>query len=123
MVQVFCFAGKSDNSTPKLFVMEVGRDKSQGDVFKLKPQDIPFPPEAKTDFPVQMQVSPKHDVIYMITKFGFLYLFDIHSGFPLFRHRVSQQAIFVVCPHKATNGILGISAGGKHKIFFAAVKR
>ena len=85
--QVFVFAEKKPMQKPKLFVMEVGKARGQG--FKLKPTDIPFPNEAAQDIPIAMQVSKKHDVCYMITKFGFLYLFDIHTGTALFRNRVS----------------------------------
>jgi clathrin heavy chain len=109
--QVLCFAGKKGEAPHQLFIMEVGRDKdAPGGVFRLPPTAIPFPADAPNDFPVSMQVSTKHDIVYMITKFGFLYLFDIHTGKPLFRTRVSTETIFVTCPHDSTNGVLGITA-------------
>lgn len=42
-----------------------------------------------------MQVGPKHDIIFMITKMGYLFLFDIHSGKALYRAKISEQTIFV----------------------------
>ena len=89
--------------------MEVGRDRSAGNVFKLDPQDIPFPADAGQDFPVSMTASAKHDVIFMISKYGFLYLFDVHTGTTLFRNRVSPDPIFATTIHTATNGILGVT--------------
>jgi clathrin heavy chain len=109
--QVFCFAEMKPGSAPKLFVMELGRDPAQGPGFKIAPQDIPFPPDAAGDFPVSMQVSSKHDILFMMTKMGYLFLFDLHSGTCLFRKRVSPDPVFATCPHTATNGILGITAG------------
>eukprot|EP00941_MAST-03F_sp_MAST-3F-sp1_P002042 g2042.t1 len=106
---VFVFAEKKPSQKPKLFVMEVGKEKGQG--FKLKPTDIPFPSEAGDDFPVSMQVSTKHDIVYMITKFGFLYLFDIHTGTPIFRNRVAMDPVFVTTAQRSNNGILGVTAG------------
>ena len=41
------------------------------------------------------QVSPKHDIIFMITKMGYLFMFDIHSGKALYRAKISEQTIFV----------------------------
>jgi clathrin heavy chain len=38
--------------------------------FVKKAVDIYFPPEATNDFPVTMQVSKKHDIIYFITKYA-----------------------------------------------------
>ena len=93
----------------QLFIMEVGRDKSAGNVFKLDPQNIPFPADADQDFPVSMTASAKHDVIFMISKYGFLYLFDVHTGTTIFRNRVSPDPIFATTVHTATNGILGVT--------------
>lgn len=41
------------------------------------------------------KVGPKHDIIFMITKMGFLFLFDIYSGKALYRAKISDQTIFV----------------------------
>ena len=108
---IFCFVEKKAGSAPKLFVMEVGRQPgAPGQMFKLAPRDIPFPPEAAQDFPVSLLVSPKHDVLYLVTKLGYLYLFDVHTGTPLYRNRVSADVIFVTCPDTAASGILGVTA-------------
>lgn len=45
------------------------------------------------------QVGPKHDIIFMITKMGYLFLFDIHSGKALYRAKISEQTIFVTTTH------------------------
>ena len=45
--------------------------------------------------PCLAQVSPKHDIIFMITKMGYLFMFDIHSGKALYRAKISEQTIFV----------------------------
>ncbi len=109
--QVLIFTGRKDGGPHQLFVMEVGREKdAPGGTFRLTPSAIPFPPEATTDFPVSMQVSAKHDIVFMITKFGLFFMFDVHTGKALFRTRISQDTIFATCPHAETNGILGITA-------------
>mmetsp|Transcript_15803 Transcript_15803/g.20869 ORF Transcript_15803/g.20869 Transcript_15803/m.20869 type:complete len:1733 (+) Transcript_15803:212-5410(+) len=112
LAQVLCFTEKkADSPQFKLFVMEVGRDKNApGGVFRLQPQDIPMPREAPNDFPVAMQLGTKHDVLYMITKMGYLFMFDVHSGKALYRAKISNETIFVTCPHVFTGGILGVTA-------------
>ncbi|CAB1109928.1 unnamed protein product [Ectocarpus sp. CCAP 1310/34] len=109
--QVLCFEEKKVDSPAKLYVMEVGRDKdAPGGVFRLSPQQIPNAADAPNDFPVAMQVSPKHDIIFMITKMGYLFMFDIHCGKALYRAKISEQTIFVTTTQDATGGIVGITA-------------
>lgn len=112
--QVLCFAGTKGGGPQQLFIMEVGRDKdAPGGVFRLAPQGIPMAAEAAADFPVSMHIAPEDDVIYMITKMGFLFLFDVHTGKALVRNRVCQDTIFTTCPQSATNGMLGLTRKGQ----------
>jgi len=112
VAQVLCFTEKkADSPQYKLFVMEVGRDKdAPGGVFRLQPQPIPMPAEAPNDFPVAMQVGTKHELLYMITKMGYLFMFDIHSGKPLYRAKITNETIFVTTEHTSTGGMLGVTA-------------
>lgn len=55
------------------------------------PYGIYSPPDGR----MPVQVGPKHDIIFMITKMGYLFLFDIHSGKALYRAKISEQTIFV----------------------------
>lgn len=112
--QVLVFAGTKGDGPNQLFVMEVGRDKdAPGGVFRLPPQAIPFAADAQNDFPVSMQVTPNDDVIFMITKMGYLFLFDAHSGKPVYRARVSQDTIFVTALDARVKGVLGITRRGQ----------
>lgn len=108
LAQVLCFEDKKPDQPAKLFVMEVGRDKTApGGVFRVTPQNIPVPPDAANDFPVTMNVSKKHDMLYMISKMGYLYLFDIFSGKPIYRARITQDTVFVATEQSSSGGILG----------------
>ncbi|RHY33819.1 hypothetical protein DYB32_001385, partial [Aphanomyces invadans] len=106
--QVLCFAGTKDGAPLQLFIMEVGANAT-GQTFRLPPQPIPFAADAVNDFPA----SPSDDIIYLITKMGYLFLFDIHSGKPVYRARVSQDTVFVTCLHSPTKGMLGITRRGQ----------
>jgi clathrin heavy chain len=109
--QLLCFEQKKPDQPAQIFIMEVGRDKNApGGVFRVAPQNIPVPADATNDFPIAMNISKKHDVLYMMTKMGYLYLFDILSGKAIYRARITTDTIFVACEHTATGGILGITS-------------
>ncbi len=108
--QVLCFEEKKPDSPAKLFIMEVGRDKSDsGGVFKIAPQPIPTLPDAPNDFPVAMAVT-ENDILFMITKQGYLFLFDVHTAKPLYRAKISNETVFVTTIQRSTRGLMGITA-------------
>lgn len=81
--------------------------------FVKKAVDVYFPPEATNDFPVAMQVSKKHGIIYLVTKYGFIHLYDLESGACVYMNRISGETIFVTAEHEATNGIIGVNKKGQ----------
>lgn len=86
---------------------EVGQTPAGNQPFPKKAVDVFFPAEAQNDFPVAMQVSPKYDVIYLITKYGYIHMYDIESGTCIYMNRISSDTIFVTAPHETTGGIIG----------------
>lgn len=60
-----------------------------------------------------MQTSEKYNMIFMITKFGYLYMFDLHTGATIYANRITTQTIFTTCRHTATNGLIGINNAGQ----------
>lgn len=93
--QVLIFEDKKPEQPAKLFIMEVGRDKTApGGVFRVTPQAIPTAPDAPNDFPVTMNASKTHGMVYMISKMGYLFLFDIFSGKPVYRARITMDTVF-----------------------------
>jgi len=111
--QVLCFHEKKADAPPgdppKFFVMEVGRDPSKGAPFRLAPTPIPVPPEAGADFPVSMVVDEKDELAFLVTKMGYLYMFDLHTGKALYRARITQDTIFMTCGDPTTGAIYGIT--------------
>lgn len=111
--QVLCFHEKKAESPPgeppKFFVMEVGRDPSKGAPFRLPPTNIPVPADAATDFPVSLAVDQKDEVAFLLSKMGYLYLFDLHTGKPLYRGRVTQDTIFCTCSQESSGAVFGIT--------------
>ncbi|XP_063628700.1 clathrin heavy chain isoform X2 [Cydia splendana] len=109
---LFCFAVRTAQGG-KLHVIEVGQTPAGNQPFPKKAVDVFFPAEAQNDFPVAMQVSPKYDVIYLITKYGYIHMYDIETGTCIYMNRISSDTIFVTAPHEATGGIIGVNRKGQ----------
>eukprot|EP01104_Vermistella_antarctica_P012360 TRINITY_DN3564_c0_g1_i1.p1 TRINITY_DN3564_c0_g1~~TRINITY_DN3564_c0_g1_i1.p1 ORF type:complete len:1650 (+),score=639.09 TRINITY_DN3564_c0_g1_i1:193-5142(+) len=109
---LFCFANRSPTQS-RINVIEVGKADESAPGFAKQQKDIYFPTEAAGDFPVAMQVSEKYQVLYMITKFGYIHLFDLATGTTIYMNRISAHTIFVTCPHSSTSGILGVNRAGQ----------
>lgn len=109
--KLFCFAVRSGNGA-KLHVVEIGHQAGQP-AFPKKAVDVFFPPEATNDFPVAMQVSKKHGIIYLVTKFGFIHLYEVESGQCIYMNRISGDTIFTTAPYEQLNGIIGVNRKGQ----------
>ncbi|CAB1322090.1 unnamed protein product [Coregonus sp. 'balchen'] len=110
---LFCFAVRSQ-AGGKLHIIEVGQPATGNQPFTKKAVDVFFPPEAQTDFPVAMQIGTKHGVIYLITKYGYIHLYDLESGVCIYMNRISAETIFVTAPHEPTSGIIGVNKKGQN---------
>ncbi|KAI0349661.1 clathrin heavy chain [Trametes cingulata] len=96
----------------KLHIVEIDH-QAPDPPFTKKAVDVYFPPEATNDFPVAMQVSKKHGIIYLVTKYGFIHLYDLESGACIYMNRISGETIFVTAEHEASNGIIGVNKKGQ----------
>jgi clathrin heavy chain len=60
-----------------------------------------------------MQISQKHGIIYLVTKYGFIHLYDLESGVCIYMNRISGETIFATAEHEATGGIVGVNRQGQ----------
>ncbi|XP_074599513.1 clathrin heavy chain 1-like isoform X1 [Brevipalpus obovatus] len=109
---LFCFAARTAQGG-KLHIIEVGTPPAGNQPYPKKAVDVFFPPEGSNDFPVAMQISKKNDIIYLITKFGYIHLYDIESGICIYMNRISADTIFVTAPYEPTSGIIGVNRKGQ----------
>ncbi|KJA25685.1 hypothetical protein HYPSUDRAFT_37118 [Hypholoma sublateritium FD-334 SS-4] len=109
--KLFTFAVRTATGA-KLHIVEIDHQAPDAP-FPKKAIDVYFPPEAVGDFPVAMQVSKKHGIVYLITKSGFIHLYDLESGSCVYMNRISGETIFVTAEHEATNGIIGVNKKGQ----------
>ncbi|KAE9381431.1 clathrin heavy chain [Stipitochalara longipes BDJ] len=109
--KVFTFSVRTATGA-KLHIVEVDHQASNP-VFPKKAVDVYFPAEAVNDFPVAMQVSQKYSIIYLVTKYGFIHLYDLETGACIFMNRISSETIFITAPDSESAGILGVNRKGQ----------
>ncbi|KAA3482024.1 Clathrin heavy chain 1 [Gossypium australe] len=105
------FATKSFNAgqiTSKLHVIELGAQPGKSS-FSKKQADLFFPPDFQDDFPVAMQISHKYALIYVITKLGLLFVYDLETATAVYRNRISPDPIFLTSEASAVGGFYAIN--------------
>jgi len=112
--RLFVFASKSSKGS-KLFVIEIGQDaKPQGAPrFEKVQSDIYYPPEMADDFPVAIQASSKYSIVYLVTRMGFVHLYDAETSLCIYQNRVSDTTPFVSVAHQSSGGLLLINRRGQ----------
>lgn len=60
-----------------------------------------------------MQTSAKHGVIYLVTKYGYVHIFDLESGTLIYMNRISAETMFVTAPYDVTSGIIAVNRKGQ----------
>ncbi|KAI0164895.1 clathrin heavy chain-like protein [Xylariaceae sp. FL1272] len=116
--RLFTFAVRTATGA-KLHIVEIDH-KDGNPPFQKKAVDIFFPPEATNDFPVAIQVSQKYGIVYMVTKYGFIHLYDLETGSTIFMNRISSETIFTTCSDTDSAGIVGINRKGQ--VLFVSVE-
>ncbi|KAF0366022.1 Clathrin heavy chain [Gigaspora margarita] len=109
--RLFTFAVRNPSGA-KLHIVEIDH-KDENPPFPKRTVDVFFPAEANTDFPVAMQVSKKYNIIFLVTKFGYIHLYDLETGTCIYMNRISGETIFVTAEHEATSGIIGVNRKGQ----------
>ena len=64
-------------------------------------------------------MSQKHGIVFLITKYGYIHLYDVESGSCIYMNRISGDTIFVTAPHEPTDGIIGVNRKGQVKLTIA----
>lgn len=109
--KLFTFAVRTVTGA-KLHIVEIDHNAANP-VFQKKQVDVFFPPEAVNDFPVGMQISKRYGIIYLVTKYGFIQLYDLETGVCIYMNRISAETVFTTADHEATSGILAINRKGQ----------
>jgi len=104
---LFCFVANSP-AGPKLSVIELGAPKESA----LKVTgDLKF--ATPDDFALSMHVDEKHGTVFLVSKTGYLFLFEITTCKCLFAKRVSSATMFATITHEETGGIMTVDQSGR----------
>ncbi|KHN31288.1 Clathrin heavy chain 1 [Glycine soja] len=109
------FATKTLNAgqiISKLHVIELGAQPGKPS-FTKKQADLFFPPDFADDFPVAMQISHKYSLIYVITKLGLLFVYDLETATAVYRNRISPDPIFLTSEATSVGGFYAINRRGQ----------
>lgn len=49
----------------------------------------------------------------MVTKYGYVHIFDLESGALIFMNRISADTMFVTAPYDVTSGIIAVNRKGQ----------
>ncbi|VAI16215.1 unnamed protein product [Triticum turgidum subsp. durum] len=112
---LICFASKASNAgtlTSKLHIIELGAQPGKPG-FSKKQADLFFPPDFQDDFPVAMQISQKYGLVYVITKLGLLFVYDLETAAAVYRNRISPDPIFLTAESSTTGGFYAINRRGQ----------
>ena len=74
-----------------------------------KQAELFFPPEFADDFPVAMQISEKYGLVYVISKLGLLFVYDLATATAVYRNRISPDPIFLTANSPDTGGFYAIN--------------
>ncbi|KAL5985732.1 hypothetical protein ACLOJK_027719 [Asimina triloba] len=65
------------------------------------------------DFPVSMQISHKYSLIFVITKLGLLFVYDLETASAIYRNRISPDPIFLTAEASSVGGFYAINRRGQ----------
>ncbi|KAL8431096.1 hypothetical protein ACSSS7_005501 [Eimeria intestinalis] len=110
---VICFAEKKRGSPEfKLHVRDLAAKREDGKQPLRVCADISLSPDAPSDFPLSIHISKALGLVFLVTKAGFLLLFDALTGTQLLRHRVSQDPVFLTSDSPQTGGVITVHKKG-----------
>lgn len=95
----------------KLHVIELGGAAAGGAI--KRNAELFFPADFADDFPVSLQISEKYGLVYVVSKLGFVFVYDLESATAVYRNRISPDPVFLACPSDATGGIYCINRRGQ----------
>lgn len=112
---VIAFASKTiadGQIVSKIHVIELGAQQGRAP-FQKQQKDLFFPPDFQDDFPVSMLVSDKYGLIYVVTKLGLLFVYDLATATAIYRSRISPDPVFLAVDAPSNGGFYAINRRGQ----------
>lgn len=113
---ILCAASRDVSKSPqgKVHILELGPD-IKGNLAPWSYQDtIEFRQlEDRYDFPVSIQVSKMYGLMFVVTKYGQLYVCDLESATCLCSVAISSDVVFLATLNSLTQGLIGLNTAGQ----------
>lgn len=58
-------------------------------------------------------MGKKYGVIYLVTKMGFIHVYDLETGMCLYMNRISGDTIFITADQESTSGVIAVNKIGQ----------
>mmetsp|Transcript_15628 Transcript_15628/g.21170 ORF Transcript_15628/g.21170 Transcript_15628/m.21170 type:complete len:228 (+) Transcript_15628:361-1044(+) len=111
--KLFCFCErKAAEPTHKIICTELGNPPAGQQKFKSM-AEIQFAPDAPGDFPMFMQASNKYGLLFMITKAGYFYMYEVSRAALVYRQKVSNELGVAFVRNQTTDGMILINKAGQ----------
>jgi clathrin heavy chain len=98
------------NST--LRIMEIGNPNGSDTKFKQSAQ-FAYPPDVSNDFPVVVHAAEKYGVLFIVTKFGYLFVYVMGSAALIYRQKITTSLIFRSVKNTKTDGCICVNRDGQ----------
>ncbi|KAJ1507724.1 hypothetical protein HMI54_001426 [Coelomomyces lativittatus] len=109
--QLFTFCVRTPAGS-KIHMVEINKPENNPS-YPKKALDVYFPEDANADFPVALQVSHRFGIVFLITKCGYVHLYELETGCRIYMNRISGETIFITTEYSATSGFLGVNRQGQ----------
>jgi clathrin heavy chain len=95
----------------KLTISEIGKPPTGFNKFKTE-VEVVFPEGHESDFPIFMTFQNDLGLIFLLTKFGILFVFEASEGSLLLRSKISENHLLTGCNNLNSKGCLLVSKSG-----------
>jgi clathrin heavy chain len=109
---LFCFVERKSGEKNSLVHITEISPPPEGCTKHKKNNAINYDPETPNDFPIALIVAEKYGMLYIVTKFGFLYIYELITCEQIYKTRISTGAIFAAARNYTNDGLLAMTKSG-----------
>ncbi|RUS81436.1 hypothetical protein EGW08_010820 [Elysia chlorotica] len=111
---VFCVSSREAQDHGKIHVIELGPYKTGNYALRNSYDHLHFLDDRERyDFPITVEISVDYGLLFVMTKYGYLYICDMETAMCLCCTRVAVDVTFSAVLNTNTQGLLAITRGGQ----------
>ena len=94
---LFAFVARTKVSDIKLHIIQIGNDESDSN-FAKKIVDLSVLNVPENDFPIRIVFETSYSLVFVYTKFGFVYIIEPQSGICVLHEKISDSPLYLIAP-------------------------